>query len=113
MFLLIMQAGCYSSARHVANVRPDIVKPEATLFAKYRLERIVLKKSKFSREVANGGGTDRRKYEELLKEDRKSGPGGTHAANTKTIFESVRTALYCTAVPNVMRAFSVCTDKVK
>lgn len=91
---LLMLAGCYSSARHVANVRPDIVKPEATLVAKYRLERIVLKKSKFSREVANGGGANRKKYEELLKEDRKSGPGGTHAANTKMIFESVRTALY-------------------
>ena len=94
MFILIMLGGCYSSARHLANVRPSLVKPDATLVAKYRLERIVLKKSKFSREVANGGGGDRKKYEELLKEDRKSGSGGTHAANTQMIFESVRTALY-------------------
>ena len=173
-FSMLMFGGCYSSARHVANVRPDVVKPDATLAAKYRLERIVLKKSIFSRKVADGYGQfdrrqtalnakkealarkavndvdaymemlralnpafftpgskywqssrdsylsataeqrktmvdalagssfyieqyaidcDRKEYDSILKEDKKSGPNGTHAADTQNLFDSVRSAL--------------------
>ncbi len=93
MLLLVLSAcsilifyGCYSSARHIANVRPEVVKPDATLTVKYRLEHIILKKSDFSRKVIDGN-------EDVLKEDKKSGPNGTHYADTQMIFNSVHTAL--------------------
>jgi len=178
--------GCYSSARHVANVRTATVMPDATLTTKYRLERIVLKKSSFSSKVAGGYEqfevrereverkkeeakkqipahididtymnavknnaevtwlnnlpaeyrqefgqkyyetarnnyytltpearrnivlklnddtfesekcrieSDRKAYAELLEEDKKSGPDGTHSADTQMIFYSVCEAL--------------------
>jgi len=168
---ILVLCGCYSSARHIASVRPDLVKPDATLAARYRLERIVLKKSAFSRKVAGGyeqfdrrqreldakieaarskavadvdaymemlrksspsifvpgseywqtarkrflGATaeqrkamvtatfsseqhsidfGRKMYDDLVNEDKKSGSDGTHAADTKRLFEALRSALY-------------------
>lgn len=61
----IVLEGCYSSARHIANVRTDVIKPDITLAVKYRLERIVLKKA----------------------------PYDTHYADTQMVFNSVRSAL--------------------
>ena len=166
----IALGGCYSSARHIANVRPDMIKPDTTLVSKYKLERIVLKKSSFSRKVAEApthamfeqrrrealdlknkiirGDVDayieylqksypgyfkpgseilcksrdaflasslkdrqakaesiakdvlaiieyeRKVCNDLLKEDKKSGPNGTHYADTQMIFDSVRGALF-------------------
>lgn len=49
-------AGCYSSSCHIANVRPDTVRPDESLHDKYRLERIVLKKTSFSEMIAGGEG---------------------------------------------------------
>lgn len=95
MFALcaIALGGCYSSARHVANVRPDIIKPDKTFAAKYKLERIVLKKSSFSRMVETSSSLSQKDRDRLLKEDRKSGPKGTHYADTQMMFNSVRDAL--------------------
>ena len=93
---ILVLCGCYSSARHIASVRPDLVKPDATLAARYRLERIVLKKSAFSRKVEGGYASvrNRKEYDNMMNEDKKSGPNGTHAADTKRLFESLRNALY-------------------
>lgn len=176
----IALSGCYSSARHVANVRPDLVKPYGCTNTKYRLGRIVLKKSPFSEMVAGGTAqldrqesylkanrarlqrefvaspekfsshylslnakcsafphrkaagysaayavfyyngqmglqkwkknpelgaqmlidaelamikADKESYAKIVKEDRKSGPYGTHAANSKALSDSVRMSL--------------------
>ena len=90
---VVALGGCYSSARHVANVRPDTIKPDKTLTTKYRLGRIVLKKSSFSRKVANISSLSQKEQADLLKEDKKSGQRGTHYADTQMIFNSVREAL--------------------
>ena len=94
----VVLGGCYSTARHVANVRPDLVKPYAGVTAKYRLGRIVLKKSTFSQRVAAGAAAftpDQRypAYKYLMKEDSGAGPGGTHYNDTKLVGDSVRKSL--------------------
>ena len=162
--------GCYSSARHIANVRPSTIKPDTTLATKYKLDRIVLKKSSFSRKVADASAyasvdlrsrelldlknrmingdadayidfykkeysayvkldaattrmmrdtflsssvqnrqkiveplvklkldaieRERKEYDKILKDDKKSGPNGTHYADTQMIFNSVHAALF-------------------
>ena len=94
VILAVICAGCYSTARHIANVRPELVKPDSGLKQKYRLGRIVLKKSTFSASVAKAYvdiDIDRRK--QLLDEDKKSGPRGTHAADTELVYSHVRDAL--------------------
>ena len=87
------------------------------------MERIVLKKSAFSRKIDDGYGPfdrrqraldakkagagknavyweqyvldrERKEFDNLLREDKKSGPNGTHAADTQRLLESVRSALY-------------------
>jgi len=173
-FCVATLTGCYSTARHVANVRPELVKADAGIAQKYRLARIVLKKSAFSSKVAGGYeqfdrrqkaldakktavrnktpvdldtymgmlralspsvvvpgsqywemakksylsasaeqrqimvaaisdskfyyeqhaiDQERKAYDGLLKEDRKSGPNGTHAADTKILFDGVKQSL--------------------
>lgn len=51
-FCIVALSGCYSTARHVANVRPDIVKPDEGIKTKYRLGKIILKKSPWANAVA-------------------------------------------------------------
>lgn len=39
--VLLMSCGCYSTARHIANVRPELVKPAKGIVQKYRLARLL------------------------------------------------------------------------
>ena len=75
-----------------------MVKPYAGIKTKYRLGRIVLKKSAFSQRVSAGaaffeGDARYPTYEHLLREDSKSGQGGTHCADTKLVCDNVRKSL--------------------
>lgn len=38
--VLLLSCGCYSTARHIANVRPELVKPAKGISQKYRLARL-------------------------------------------------------------------------
>ena len=52
MLLGLAMGGCFSSSRHVATVRTDMVKPSADISKQYRLARLVLKRTAFSEAVA-------------------------------------------------------------
>ena len=163
MGICVSALGCYSTARHVANVRPALVKPDSDIGKKYRLARIVLKRSQFSKRVADSKNIDElsrrleariskvstvedclkfvsecvvdlyseqwkqmileqwkksfssmshedrlktlrrlaedrvnREHDEcerLRREDLKSGPNGTHAADTEMVYKSVKSSL--------------------
>ncbi|MBR6374571.1 MAG: hypothetical protein IKS20_15460 [Victivallales bacterium] len=48
VFIMFSLSGCYSIARYESTVRPETVKPSATVTGKYRLERILLHKNSFN-----------------------------------------------------------------
>lgn len=63
-------SGCFSTARHVANVRPDVVKHYDGIKDKYRLARIILKKSSFSEFASKDMLVNLDKQESLLLRNR-------------------------------------------
>ncbi|MBP5285891.1 MAG: hypothetical protein ILO34_07295 [Kiritimatiellae bacterium] len=44
---MLLQAGCYSSARHVASVHPAAVKPASGIGCRYRVDRLLLSESSY------------------------------------------------------------------